>query len=143
MGWFVLQVPSTPLVSRHSLNPLPHESHSLGSSLVLVNILALTQLAAQSFCLGCTSVVLSQGDSSEVGFQEKRSPQRSCTWPRLCVPCPLSSMYPEYILILRRFLLDCFHTVGGKERASLSGRFLMYRTEDTCFDLYSVYCLLC
>lgn len=28
---------------------------------------------------------------------------------------PPPSLYPEYILILRRFLLGCFHTVGGRK----------------------------
>lgn len=57
-------------------------------------------------------------------------------------PAPLPSMHPEYILILRRFLLGCFHTVGGRKERPQVGGFIMYSTDDTCFDLRRVLSVL-
>lgn len=65
----------------------------------------------------------------------KRSPQWSCAWPSLCVPCSFSSVDPKHILILRRFLLGCVHTVGGRKNTPPLGRCLMYSTDDMCFNL--------
>lgn len=116
VDWFALQLPICLLVPGSCRPPLTTSmSHSPGSGFILVNTHPLTQAAAASFCLGCTPRGAEPGPWLLSGIPGKVSPQWSCTWPSLCVLCPFSSVCPKYNLILRRFLVGCFHTVGGRE----------------------------
>lgn len=95
----------------------PHHFHE---SLSRVQLRSSKHSAPDS---GCCCVILFRlhargaepGPRLLSGIPGKVSPQWSCTWPSLCVLCPFSSVYPKYNLILRRFLVGCFHTVGGRE----------------------------